>query len=153
MELLWEVLENYKKLGTWPKLKKSHLITGGSRSAKIWDSRISKHRFPQFPCLILFISKKEIKELGGNCWGIIIPHSGSTRVGLYALSGMTTRVIRLVGNDQGLGYTLGREWPRTRIYGWSGLCAMSVTTTRIICLVGSDQGLGNIWLVGSHQDP
>jgi len=38
------------------------------------------------------------------CWGIIIPHSGRyVWSGLCGLSGMTTRIICLVGSDQGLG--------------------------------------------------
>jgi hypothetical protein len=50
------------------------------------------------------------------CWGIIIPHSGSTRVGLYALSGMTTRM-----------------------YAWSGMTKDSdIWLVGIMCHVGND---------------
>jgi hypothetical protein len=68
------------------------------------------------PLLNSLYLKKEIKELGGNCWGIIIPHTGSTRVGLYAPSGMTTRM-----------------------YAWSGMTKDSdIWLVGIMCHVGND---------------
>jgi len=73
------------------------------------------------------------------CWGIIIPHSGSARVGLYALSGMTTRMYAWSGMTKDSGIWL------------VGITCHVGNDYSDVCLVGNDQGLG--YMVGQDYVP
>jgi hypothetical protein len=67
------------------------------------------------------------------CWGIIIPHSGSARVGLYSVGSDYS------GRTFGREGRLGREWKRSWYYMVGRESPGSLAFIRILVLVKSGQ--------------
>jgi len=91
----------------------------------------SLHHKRDKKCENLRVRDKRIR--GGNCWGIIIPHSGSARVGLYSVGSDYS------GSTFGREGRLGREWKRSRYYMVGRESPGSLAFIRILVLVKSGQ--------------